>query len=749
MKNVTYYSASAGSGKTFQLTHKLAELTANGINPSEVILTTFTKSAAADFKERARKVLYEERQYDKAALLDQATIGTIHSVAENFIHRYWYLLGLTPQMNVMDEESVDFYTSQSLATLPTDEDLKLFRNFRHIFDLTHRESGRNGQPYTYFWKDWLKDIIDKKTSYGIDDLKESADYSLNQLKKIFKPSKKKFDLTPDRCYLDTLEHIKEVASTETSGEAQKRLASAKSLLSKHSWTIKDFSELLSLLGKCTKAYNLTEKDAMMAELSEMWHSTTVYGLISTVVNRLFQLAERWADEYAQYKRDHHILDFNDMERYLLQLLTDDRVKDVVRSEICGRYKVLMVDEYQDCNPIQVKIFNQLSELVEQSYWCGDSKQAIYGFRGTDTQLTEAVVDAIPEDNITTLDTSYRSEPVLVEFCNSVFTRMFKDKLSEKKIRLTPAKEKGTETNLIHWHSPCTNKEDFIQSVAEQIRDFVERNHLTYKDMAVLARSNADLDKLAQHLQGLHVPVNRETGSLLLQKETELVVSVLTLITDSRNLLAKAKIAYLTRWDGPWCHRLPIEELIDDRLEYIDHLKEDEEDLWMNNYCLISNILQQREQWRNQNVSSLIETVIMELEIRAIIRKWGNGESRERNLTQLISLARTYEQYCDTMMLGATTTGFIDYLRQRENKSAGNELGVTLTTYHKSKGLEWKNVILLSLNDDAMNEQKLMSKSVWGVQYVCSAPQPKTIFSQRHLFLFFPGYGGKMGISPKN
>ena len=72
------------------------------------------------------------------------------------------------------------------------------------------------------------------------------------------------------------------------------------------------------------------------------------------------------------------------------LLTDENLS----AEIKMDYRYLFVDEYQDCSPIQVKIFDRLSELMEHSYWVGDYKQAIYGFRGSDTALTKAVADAI-------------------------------------------------------------------------------------------------------------------------------------------------------------------------------------------------------------------------------------------------------------------------------------------------------------------------------------------------------------------
>ena len=125
MKNVTYINASAGSGKTYTLTHLLAKLIKDKeVKPEQVIMTTFSVKAANEMKEEAKKVLYEGSQFDEATRIDQAMIGTIHSVAQAFIKKYWFFLGLSPDMGVMDEEDTKFYVSQSLSDLPTDETIK-------------------------------------------------------------------------------------------------------------------------------------------------------------------------------------------------------------------------------------------------------------------------------------------------------------------------------------------------------------------------------------------------------------------------------------------------------------------------------------------------------------------------------------------------------------------------------------------------------------------------------------------------
>jgi len=370
----------------------------------------------------ARSVLYEEGLFEKAALLDQAEIGTVHSIAYDLIHRYWYLLGLSPDMNVMDEDSTNFYINQSLASLPTADDIKLFRRFQREFELTHAEGLSYSRPYDNFWKDWLNEIISKKVSYRVDSLEESKVFSLNRLQDIFKPSVD-FDLSPDR-FLPIIEQIKDVATTDSTGKGADRLKKSQEFLSLYHWDIKDFVSLGSLLKDIPAKYHISDIDNAKAEINNLWHSHQVFELISSVVTRLFQLAQDWTAQYEQYKKERRIIDFNDMEKYMLDLLVNEQTKDAVSKELRGRYKVLMVDEFQDSSPIQVDIFNRLSDLMEKTFWCGDSKQAIYGFRGTDTQLTEAVVGMIPEDDVEILNTSYRSQPDLVNFCNSIFTKVF-------------------------------------------------------------------------------------------------------------------------------------------------------------------------------------------------------------------------------------------------------------------------------------------------------------------------------------
>ena len=176
MKNITYISASAGSGKTYAITTNLTDIIFKGMaEPEQAILTTFTKAAAAELKEKAKAKLCENGLYEQAERLEQAMIGTAHSVAESFIKKYWHILGLSPELNVMTDEDVNFYRNQSLYTVPTGKELSFMHDFAEEFGVKHKfGSDKHGINYD-FWKEHLEKIIEYSINYGITDYEKSKE----------------------------------------------------------------------------------------------------------------------------------------------------------------------------------------------------------------------------------------------------------------------------------------------------------------------------------------------------------------------------------------------------------------------------------------------------------------------------------------------------------------------------------------------------------------------------------------------
>ena len=159
-------------------------------------------------------------------------------------------------------------------------------------------------------------------------------------------------------------------------------------------------------------------------MAGLWTSQMIYDKQESYIKLLFNLALRWKENFRKFKLEKNLLDYNDMEKYMRQLMQNE----AIAAEISQSYRYLFVDEFQDSSPIQVKIFDALSDLMEHSYWVGDYKQAIYGFRGSDIALTKAVVDRVAKKengcDTDTLDTSWRSLPDIVDVNNAVFGQTF-------------------------------------------------------------------------------------------------------------------------------------------------------------------------------------------------------------------------------------------------------------------------------------------------------------------------------------
>ena len=706
MKNVTYINASAGSGKTYTLTHTLADLISDKkVKPEQVIMTTFTVKAASEMKEEAKKVLYEKGLFEEASRLDQAMIGTIHSVANALINKYWFFLGLSPDMGVMAEEDTQFYTSQSLSDLPTQEELKTLHAFCENFDIQYKYGvGKRGVNYDY-WKEDILRVITYTTNYELGSYERSIKESLDYIRQ-FVRSNIKSDYTKEELTA-ILNAQKRYAETQReSKKKQDILAEIRSMRRGLSDpTIGWYKRLAKLLNAWTSC--APEAEEMRDRLAELWHWPLVYQKQEAYIRLLFDLAARWKDRYTNYKKEKNLLDYNDMEKYMRDLLTDEELS----KEISMDYRYLFVDEYQDCSPIQVKIFDRLSELMEHSYWVGDYKQAIYGFRGSDITLTKAVVDRIATgqngcEMAKPLDTSYRSLPDIVKVCNETFKRTFAGVLDEKSITLKEHREnKEGITSLRYWDLSSQEDVGLPHHIANLIQQGVKPS-----DIAVLGRANAPLNEMAGVLtDNFGIPASRENLPVSQMAATPLVLALLALVASEKDSLAKAQIAILTE------QNFGTKKLIESKLLFDAEEGTKDKD-FLNDVPLVKRLLELRPMLKQQSVASLVETMIIELDLYNVVKKIGRVSESQSCLNTIIRTAYTYEQHCVQMNLPATVNGFMDYLTVIDPVGTGDANGVQLHTYHSSKGLQWKYVILTSLKERMDDPAKCVKQSIYGIHF---------------------------------
>ena len=705
MKNVTYINAGAGSGKTYRLTETLTNLIkSEKVKPEQVILTTFTTKAANEFKEKAKAFLYDEGLYDAAIQLDHAMIGTVHSVCQRMIGKYWFHLGLSPNMGVMAEEDTAYYISQSLSELPTDEELKVLHGFARYFDIHVTEGYMVKKAINYdFWQDHLKAVIGFATNYELEDFKQSEEESLDYIRKFVKADSN-CNFTYEELKAVIAEHETFLRSKKQSATNDKRieaLVQAKRRLDRP--TLGILKNIDSTIGS-PKGYGPLAED-FQNRMAGLWTSQMVYDRQEKYIRLIFDLAQRWKENFAQFKRDKNLLDYNDMEKYMRLLMMN---KDIA-SEISQSYRYLFVDEFQDSSPIQVKIFDALSDLMEHSYWVGDFKQAIYGFRGSDIALTKAVVDSVSKKengcDTDTLDTSWRSLPDIVELNNDVFRKTFADILEEKNICLKQHRKNDDYEESLRYF---VNSDEY--GVAEHVLKLLNRG-VKPNEIAVLARANATLADVASQLKQYEIPSSREDTPIIDSYTYTLTSSLLHIVDSTKDSLAKATVAILTEEDYN-TRRIIEEKILNDAND--DAKTED----YLAGVPLIRRLLTIRPKLQQQSVSSLVESMIIMLDLFNIVKKVETDAAFGISCLQIIiNTARIYEEHCVQMNLPATIDGFIAYIETVSPTGIGDANGVQLHTYHSCKGLQWKYVILMSLNTNVSDLKKAVRGETYGVHPV--------------------------------
>lgn len=781
MKNVHYINAGAGAGKTYTLVTILKNILTDKnhpCSPSEIILTTYTKAAAKEFREKTfTRLLEAPAALDVAKILDTATIGTVHSVAQQYIQRYWSLLEYSGQFNVMSDTDKERYINRSLKNAAKHDDLVFFHEYTKDFNVTYYDSekGRTLTDYD-FWKRYVLEIVSKMRAYNIaaSKLGQFAKQSCDVVDRLFVHD---FDLEKFKSiakdYVDFLvDNITNGKGATKNASKDKKAVYDIFIASKtfSDAVLKDFSK--SKFYKYATYIDLASNDS--GEKSKQYIQNCLVlnsangARVKDCIRRIFEIAGNWDKRFEDYKRTNNLLDFDDLEAKFLKLLDMSAVQDDIRSSV----KYLFVDEFQDSNPIQLKIFKRLSDLVQvKSYWVGDRKQAIYGFRGSDSSLTTSLLKLFPApvpkqtsgfvpnaDGCTSqlIDTSYRSIKSLVELANEVFEKSFTAGVPSEQINNVPLQAKRKdgiiEKPIQHWH--CDSEDALADRVVEILNGNVTtipgvydgngpdekdddnnkdwRTTIVPSDIAVLSRTKVECGKIADALRKKGIPVSSPETSITDKAEVKLVMALLKYVAGINRRYAKTELTKLIE-DKEIGDILA--DIANKRFDYNPSFDEAdyEKDPTDSKDCsetdasksktkskdpdaLFADLNDKLQGLRGLNISALVKGVIAVMDVRNIVAKWGNAEIRQDNLDTLIEQSIAYEQSTAHSSDCATVSGFIRYMEDLKIQPELDQSteGVKVATYHKSKGLQWKIVILNSLDSDELELTDFVKKNWFGL-----------------------------------
>ena len=729
MKNITYISAGAGSGKTTRIIDKLVEALTDkehSSRPSEIMMTTFTRAAAQEMQERAKKKLLELGMPDKANEMGAATIGTIHSVCLRFIQKYWYLVGLSPDIQEMDENDFNSYVDQSLFEKVSTEDMVNFEKWRKVLDWKKFD----GKPYVSYWRDWLRIMVNKARYYHIDDLELSHIKSIDEINAVF--DRHPFNEKECNQCLEALQvamkNVRDTARTaNTNNERRNYLATYDPLIAHGKIEIESITAIQD-------EYEALKTEAAKVVFCDKYREATI-----AIVDKLFNVLTVWRKEYQEYKKAKKMLDFNDMEVLFLELLKIPEVQ----AEI-GKYQLVLVDEFQDCNPMQIDIFKRISDLVPRSIWVGDPKQAIYGFRGTDTALVKEVSDQIIHDKNgcirDRLETSYRSREELVKYVNNEFLSIFSNApftLPKKEIKLKAGRIYAIENPpcaLQSWTVKKSNSINFT-ALAHNIKNLVEspdtptyvepkgqpERLAQYGDIAILVRKNSTVSKITKALRDFGVPFFATDDN---DKDAQPIEQLLLMALAQYKLSPKyrphlrADILHLLK-------SVSTQELIEDYLANISvDLDENKKrqyngrDEWKKEDELIQRIDQIITDCYVNGVYDTLATLVDQLRIYDLVAMWGDPEIRRSNISRTLRLAEDFDHHCEILEISKPTFAqYVEYMADAQAKMGLdlNSPSVKVLTMHKSKGLEWPIVIYYDGDNDFAEDEKIVEREFFGIR----------------------------------
>ena len=689
MHTLELVRAGAGSGKTTDLCQTVAEAAADGLDPARILATTFTRKAAAELKGRIQAQLLAGTDGRAAAhrhadRLELAAIGTVHSVAHQLLSRYAIEMGLSPRLEVVTELASERALSYLLGAIPVSawQPLADCGERLGINDLHRR----------------ILNLLAAKRGNRISD----ADFtthmasSADRVSELLAPAGVAAVETP----ISQLYDLAEEALTNIDGlvnDTQKNTNTARQKLRQLK------SKQIPLWGSYLQAIRITAgkksgADGMLDPLrnhaSQVRQNPRLHLDIREFSSLLAVETIRLDSQYKTYKAERGFVDFTDLAILLLELLEDESLAARLAEDL----DLVLVDEFQDTNPLQLAIFQRLRRFSPRSRWVGDPKQAIYGFRDTDPELVNDIWKNAPDANRTELPSNHRSQRGLVQLVGRLFGPIFGDDARQTPQKAT--RPRGVE----RWVFDTRNQPDDATSLACGIAK-LHAEGIRFGDIVILERTNRLLPPIATAFDTLGIPYLLESPGLLSTREGAIVLAGLRLVADRSDSLAAATVLHLLsdpKQDTP--------DWITERLQAVRDAKASDEVETPRTFHVPWEGDARFSRIENIDRSLLSPTLVVQqvieaLELPTLVQKWGDPARRCSHLDSILRHTREYEEIAFDGGQAATLSGFILHLEQL----ASDELdlrytpqghdAVTLMTYHSAKGLEWPVVVLSGLNSD--------------------------------------------------
>ena len=509
-----FVSAGAGSGKTFTLTRRIVYALSPESGPfvehlDQVLAITFTKDAAAEIRDRVRRALIEEGMDEEALTVDDAWISTIHGMCSRILRAHALELGIDPEFTVLTDtdELMDQAVEHVLgrATAP-DAAPELTASLKALYAWYPMagEGGPFGAGTTI--KGLVRDLLELSSQLpgGMDDVcvaRGQADTSA--LADAYRAALGTSKATTEKAQVA----LDAIDAFEASGK-----------------TMEDAARLMMSCGmpRASKAFPKEQVELLKAEAADAFINI-VLACGGPALDALVGLARAVEAEYRALKADQSALDNNDLLRMAYEALRD---YPAIRAAYEGRFKMVMIDEFQDTDQMQVDLIRYLTGAGERALCTvGDAQQSIYRFRGAEVEVFRrqerkvgssaapetAVASDAPAGEFVKLVRNFRSHDEVLRYVARVFDgdtgglmQGFLDlEPSDKRKDKLKAKASRRQAVFVAGGSTQERTQAKARAIAERFQALVKAGQPQGDMVLLLGRmTNADVYAQAFRDQGL-------------------------------------------------------------------------------------------------------------------------------------------------------------------------------------------------------------------------------------------------------
>jgi ATP-dependent helicase/nuclease subunit A len=695
-----FVEAAAGTGKTTSLVSRIMSVLKKGrARLNEVVAITFTEKAAGELKIRLREAIERELSGEKlrAALsdLDRAHISTIHSFCAWVLRERPVEAAVDPQFAVADEmqtellleEAWEQWLESELAANPP----ALRRAL--MLDVSLDKL-----------RELAKLLVEQRTRLSSARWPEALPLDVNAVlarlravEPTFERCLQHYTSREENAYVRARALLDALPQLDDASEGRK-LAVLTTLTLSEPRRKTDFDSDVAFAE--TKKL-IKELKPQLAELTEAANHNLLVALVAWL--------HGFVTHFQQVKHQSALLDFDDLLMKTRDLLLDH---PVVAAQLRERFKFVLVDEFQDTDPVQAELVLLLAnDRPGKLFVVGDPKQSIYSFRGADIEMyakTRRSVEA--GGQALTFRQNFRSKSTILDWVNAVFSKIIvKSRDGDYQpdyIALAPDTKRKTDTAAVTLLRPRQWSEDKSLDevrqaeaavIARYLRQQVDEGAFRWGDVAMLFRSFTAVETYAEALQQASVPFRVIGGKNYYQRqEIQTLASLLCCLdnpADKLNLIATLRSLVCG-----WTDDLIFFKSATTGLNYLRDVSAEEDQQVRDTFTLLRELHEQRHE---SSVAGYVERVVARAKIcEAHFVSRPDGAQCVANLLKAVELARQLEA------VGVRSVrGFVRRLRQTllggvdEEPSPANEETddvVRLLSMHKAKGLEFPIVILPDL-----------------------------------------------------